>query len=104
MIYLHVTVQIQRGKLQEWSNLYKKNILPLLNKYGQKLVGAWKTSVGTYDEITDLYEFESLAESERIRTALFNDDEIKKWMQKMTALMGHEQSKIMEPLSYLRIK
>lgn len=104
MIYFQVTFQVQRGKAQEWSDLYEKNILPLMNKYGQKLVGAWKTIVGTYDEITDLYAFENLAEFERIRKDLFKDEEIKKWIPKMHALMGLEQSKIMEPFSYSEMK
>jgi hypothetical protein len=95
-----VTIQIQRGKLKEWTNLFEKHFLPATKRHGQKLVGAWKTTVGTYDEVTDLYAFESLSEFERIRKALFQDAEVQKFLPEINAITGFEISKIMEPLSY----
>jgi hypothetical protein len=100
MIHLHVTVQLQRGKMDEWSKIYEEHLLPPMNKHGQKLVGAWKTSIGTYDEVTDLYEFESLSEFERIRGELFKEPEIKKWVPRIWEIAGHEESKILVPLGY----
>jgi len=104
MIYFLVTVQVQRGKMNEWTRLYEKHILPATERHGQKLVGAWKTSVGTYDEITDLYAFQNLAEFERIRKALYNDPEVQKYGPELNAIAGYEVSKIMEPLPYSEMK
>jgi hypothetical protein len=55
----------------------EKFLLPIFNEYGQKLVGTWKTTIGTYDEVVDLYSFESLAAMEKIRQETM--DGIKKW-------------------------
>lgn len=104
MVYMLVTVQIQRGKLAEWAELYEKHFLPATQRHGQKLVAAWKTTLGTYDEVTDLYAFESLAELERVRKKLFQDPEVQQYLPKLNALSGFEISKIMEPLPYSDMK
>jgi flavin-dependent dehydrogenase len=104
MVYMLVTVQIQRGKLKEWAELYEKHFLPATKRQGQKLVAAWKTTVGTYDEVTDLYAFENLAEFEKIRKNLFQDPEVQKYLPFLNSLSGFEISKIMEPLPYSEMK
>ena len=67
MIYLHVTVKVQRGKMKEWCKIFEDHLLPAMKKHGQRLVGAWKTSVGAYDEVTDLYAFKDFTEFQNIR-------------------------------------
>jgi hypothetical protein len=104
MIYLHVTVQLQRGKMNEWCKIYEEHLLPPMQKHGQRLVGAWKTSVGMYDEVTDLYAFENLAEFEKIREKLFEDPEIQKWVPVIWDIAGREESKILVPLGYGELK
>jgi hypothetical protein len=104
MIYLLVTLQVERGKLKEWADLYENHFLPATKRHGQKLIGAWRTSVGTYDEVTDLYVFENYTEFERIRKALHSDPEVLKYLPQINAITGYEVSKIMEPLSYSEMK
>lgn len=100
MIYMLVTVHVQRGKLKEWTELFEKHFLPAIKRHGQRLVGAWKTTVGTYDEVTDLYAFESWSEFERIRKSLYQDPEVQKCVAEGNAITGFEISKMMEPLPY----
>ena len=100
MIYLLVTLDVERGKMKEWCDIYEKHILPPMKKHGQRLVGAWKTSVGAYDEVTDLYAFKDFAEFQQIREKLFNDPEIKKWTPIIWDITGPEESKILTPLGY----
>ncbi len=104
MIYMLVTLQVQRGKMKEWTELFEKHFLPATQRHGQKLLGAWKTTIGTYDEITDLYAFESWSEFERIRKALFQDPEVQKYLPQLNAICGYEISKVMEPLAYSEMK
>jgi len=107
MIYFHITVQAKRGKLDEWADGYNKIFLPVAEKYGQKLVGAWKTSIGAYDEATDLYAFESLADMERIKKEMSKDPAIIKMREDpsgLTSLVAFESAKILVPLSYSPLK
>ena len=76
MIYLLVTLHIQRRRTPEWSQNYEKHVLPILTKHGQKLVGSWKTTIGVYDEVTNLYAFENYGEMERIKTGIIGLDTI----------------------------
>mgnify|MGYP001047132341 CR=1 FL=1 len=100
MIYLHVTVKVQRGKMKEWSEMYRKYLLPAMEKHGQRLVGAWRTSVGPYDEVIDLYAFENYTEFQRIRENLFSDPVVQEWAPKIWDITGPEESKILVPLGY----
>ena len=100
MIYLHVTVKVQRGKMKEWCKIFEEHLLPAMKKHGQRLVGAWKTSVGAYDEVTDLYAFEDFTEFQNIREKLFNDPEIQKWLPIIYEITGPEESKLLTPLGY----
>ena len=69
MVYLHVTVQLERGKIGEYEAHFAK-LVPLLEKRGQHMVGAWRATYGVYDEALDMFVFDSLAEMERIRRDL----------------------------------
>jgi len=100
MVYLLVTVQVNRGKLDEWSNVFEKEYLPLCNKHGQKLVAAWRTIVGTYDEVTDLFVFDSIEEFSRIRQAMRDDPEVQAAYKRIAPLSGYEVSKLMVAQSY----
>ena len=104
MIYLHVTVQLQRGKMDEWAKVFEEHILPPQQAHGQRLVGAWKTSIGRYDEVTDLYAFEDLTHLQEVREKLFEDPEMKKWVPKIWEIAGQEDSKILVPLGYGDLK
>ena len=104
MIYLHVTVQIHRGKMKEWTKIFEEHLLPAMKKHGQRLVGAWKTTVGPYDEVIDLYAFEDFVEFQKIREKLFKDPEIQKWLPIIYEITGEEVSKILVPLEYSEMK
>ena len=99
MVYLHVTMEVQRRKMPEWVPIFEKYALPLYERHGQKLVGAWKTSIGVYDEVVNLYRYESLGDLEGIRREIRKDPD---WLEYMNApeLLGYEVSKVIEPLSY----
>jgi NIPSNAP len=100
MIHLHVTVRLRRGKMAEWCELFEEHILPIQRKHGQRLVGAWKTTVGTYDEVTDLYEFEDYVEFQRVRESMFSDPELMKWLPAVSELISDEESKILVPIEF----
>ncbi|MFC1929665.1 NIPSNAP family protein [Chloroflexota bacterium] len=100
MVYLHVTCQVQRRKVPEWSANYGKIILPLLEKHGQKLVGAWQNTIGTYDEVLDLYAFNSMGDMERVRKELREDPDWIEYMKTSSSFVGLEVSKLMVPFPY----
>ena len=104
MIYMHVTCQIQHRKVPEWTASYEKILLPLIEKHGQKLVGAWQTTIGIYDEVLDLYAFENMGEMERIRRELREDPVWIDYQKTSPSLEGLEVSKLMVPLPYSPLK
>ncbi len=104
MIYYHVTAHVQRRKIAESAANYEKHLIPLFKKHGQKLVGAWQTTIGVYDEVTNLYAYENLAEMDRIRRELREDPTWIEYMKTSTALVGYEVSKVMVPFPFSPLK
>jgi hypothetical protein len=107
MIYYQVTIQIKRGKLNEWVARFEKEMLPITERHGQKLAAAWSTSIGAYDEVTHVYAFENLAELERIRQEVAKDPDRIKMLampQPNVSLIDFETSKVMTPLPYSPLK
>ncbi len=107
MVYLHVIIQIRRGKLDEWVARYEKEYRPIANRHGQKLVGSWSTSIGAYDEVTSIYAFENMGELERIRQEVSKDPDRIKMLAMPSpnvSLINSEISKVMVPLPYSPLK
>ena len=75
------------------------NQLSLYEKHGQKMIGAWQTTIGVYDEVTHLYAYENMADMERIRREVREDPAWEEYM-KTPPLLGFEISKLMTPLPY----
>ncbi|MDO8490397.1 MAG: NIPSNAP family protein [Dehalococcoidia bacterium] len=104
MIYLLATAQLHTGKLQEFSDILSKEYLPIAEKHGQKLVGAWRTVVGNVDEITDLWAFNSLAHFEQVRGALAQNPDWQKAYARLRSVIAAESHKIIGPLSFSPLK
>lgn len=100
MIYLLATVQLQTGKLQEFSDVLSQEYLPIAESYGQKLVGTWRTVVGNVDEVTDLWAFESLEHFERVRGSLAQNPDWQKAYVRLRSVIAAESHKIISPLPF----
>ncbi len=70
--------------------MFEKEYLPLCNKHGQKLVAAWRTTVGTCDEATNLFVFDSMEEFSRIRQSMRDDLEVQAAYKRIAPLSGYE--------------
>jgi len=85
MIYVQLTLEVPRGKVQEalrsfqtkGLNTEKKN----LESVGAKLVGCWYTKFGRVGEITMLFAYPSLEAREKVVKAASRDAEFKKWSE-----------------------
>lgn len=100
MIYLVATIQLAPEKVEEFSNILAKDYLPVVSKHGQKLIASWRTVIGNVDEVTDVWEFESLAHMEKVRQSLFTDPDYLKVRRKVRSLMTSESIKIVAPLPF----
>jgi len=104
MIYLEASLRVVPGKMSELMEVFEKEFLPASNKVGRKLVAQWRTTVGTLDEITDLWGYEDLTNMQQIQEAGAKNQEFTKAAAHLRSLIAYESTRIMVPTSLSAMK
>ena len=55
MVYLHYSIKLRAGRLQDFVSLLN-SLTPVVAKHGWKLVGSYATVVGRLNTVVDLWE------------------------------------------------
>ena len=97
MIYLEASARVVPGKMNEFMEVFEKELLPVSNKLGRKLVAQWRTTIGTLDEITDLWAYDDLNHMQRFQEARGKSPEFTKAFEHLKSLIAHETSRLMVP-------
>lgn len=97
MIYLEASLDVVPGKINEFMEVFEKEFLPGSNKLGRKLVAQWRTTIGTLDEITDLWAYDDLTDMQRFQEARAKNPELIKASEHLRSLIAHETTRLMVP-------
>ncbi len=97
MIYLEASLRVVPGKMSELMQVFEKEYLPASNKLGRKLAAQWRTTIGTLDEITDLWVYDDLAHMQRFQEARVKSPEFAKASEHLRALIAYETTRLMMP-------
>lgn len=98
------TYTIKIGKTQEYLKLFEEVALPIISKYA-KLVGYWYTDIGELNQVVHIWEYESLDERRKRRTALYEDPEWKeKFLPIAAPMLEKQETKIMYAANFSPIK
>jgi len=103
MVYEHRTYNILPGKMPEFVEAFGEMIVPLFEKYGAKLVGAWQTAIGQNNEFVYILGFKDLAEQEKFWHVFRQDEQYKAYRQGGTRV-AFVISKILHATSYSPLK
>ena len=104
MIYLHVTVDVVPGKVDEFHKFWSETSLPMWEKYGAKHIGSWTTAIGKGNEITRLFAFDNMAHFEKFQMFLFKDEEGRKLQNEIFKYLTGTNLKFILPASYSPLK
>ncbi|MFC1993415.1 NIPSNAP family protein [Chloroflexota bacterium] len=103
MIYEHRTYNILPGKIPEFIEAFGKMIVPLFEKHGAKLIGAWQTHIGQNNEFFYILGFEDLNSQERFWRNFRQDEQFQEYLQSGPKV-AYVISRILHPTSYSPIK
>ena len=103
MIYEHRTHNILPGKMPEFVEAFGDIIVPLFDKHGAKLIGAWQTAIGQSNEFVYILGFEDLNERERFWSVLPQDEQFRTYIQGGIRV-AFIISKILRPISCSPLK
>ena len=97
MIYLEASLRVVPGKMNEFMEVFEKEFLPASNKLGTKLVAQWRTTIGTLDEITDLWAYDDLTHMQRVQEERAKSPEFTKASEHLRSLIAYETTRLMVP-------
>jgi len=104
MIYLEASLRVVPGKMNELMEVFEKEYLPASNELGRKLVAQWTTTIGTLDEVVDLWAYENLAHMQRFNEARAKSPAFAKASEHLRALIAYEEVRLMVPTPLSEMK
>ena len=103
MIYEHRTYYILPYKMPEFIEAFGTMIVPLIEKHGAKLIGAWQTAIGQNNEFTYILGFKDLADQEKFWYVFRRDKQFERYLQSGQRV-SYVVSKILQPITYSPVK
>ncbi|MCO5070830.1 MAG: NIPSNAP family protein [Rhizobiaceae bacterium] len=103
MIIEKRTYTFHPGRVQEFLALYEKEGLPLHTKY-LPLLGYFVSDIGTLNQVITMWGYQSMAERDEKRAALYSDPEWIAFGPKTTPFIQKMETMIMKPTSFSPIR
>ncbi len=103
MIIEKRTYTFHPGKVQEFLALYEREGLPLHTKY-LPLIGYFVSEIGTLNQVITMWGYESMADRETRRAALYADPEWIAFGPKTTPFIQTMETAILRPTSFSPIR
>jgi len=104
MIYVLAIRQLFPGKMAQYKEVETKELIPMFNKYGIKMVGHWNTIIGNSYETVNLMAYNDMAHYQKVREAQRKDPESQKLAADLGALTMSSNSRLLEPSEWSPLK
>lgn len=104
MIYVEASLRVVPSKMNEFTEVFEKEYLPASNKLGRKLAAQWRTTIGTLDEIIDLWAYNDLTHMQQFQEARTKSPEFIKASEHLRSLIAYETTRLMVPTPLSSIK
>ena len=103
MIIEKRTYTFHPGKIQEFLALYEREGLPLHTKY-LPMIGYFVSEIGTLNQVITMWGYESMADRNTRRDALYADPEWIAFGPKTTPFIQKMETAILRPTSFSPIR
>lgn len=103
MVYLQITAEVPRGKVQEIWAYYRDKIMKYdsecVEKVGGKYIGYWHTEYGREGEITIMVAYKNIEDREKLLELMFGtkDEKFHKEYEVWAAYTPYRTVKVMRP-------
>ena len=99
MLYMMATLRLKdTAKVQEFNDLLEKELKPVAERHGQRLIGSFRTVVGDVFKVVDLWAFDSWESFAKARESLPQDIQYQEAAAKIQSLSQFEKLNILRPL------
>jgi hypothetical protein len=98
MIYTLLNVGVVHGKMNEYTEFVGKELIPIYQRLGLKMVGSWRTTMGGHtDEAVVLFAWENTA-------ARAADKDWQKVYPRYQTLTTGNTTRLLQPNAYSTLK
>ena len=104
MIIEHRTYKISPGKVNTLMELYEKEGMEVHRKILGNQIGYFYTEIGPLNEVVHLYGYESLDDRAKRRKELSENKTWQKFIAQAINYIEHQESKIMVPAKFSKIR
>ena len=104
MIVEQRTYTVHHGTMATYLERYERYGLPVQRRHLGPLLGFYVTEIGPLNQVVHLWSYESLADRERRREALFADPDWKSFMEMNVGSFTQQEVKIMKPTSFSPVR
>ena len=104
MVYVELTMEVARNKVQEALQCYQSKILPWdkenVEKVGGKLIGYWYTEYGKTGEITMMVAYPNLDAREKVLQAFWQNTELQKGLADWFGYTPRATVRVLRPAAF----
>ena len=104
MIYSIVDAIVIPGKWSAFSEIFDKELVPILSKNGPKLVGAFHGYTGNMNENYALLAYDDLAVMQKVGQTNRNDKDYQRVNAKLAELLVSQTRTLLEPNPWSPLK
>jgi quinol monooxygenase YgiN len=99
MATLMARIQIKYGKAEQFYEIME-HLVPVLERNGWKLAGAYQTQIGRLWECWDIWEVTDANAVGSVLHLSLDDPEFQKWASLLPECVEEEELRYLEPLPY----
>jgi len=104
MIIEHRTYRIKPGKVNLLLDLYEKEGMKVHREILGNQIGFFYTEIGPLNEVVHLYGYKSLDDRTIRRKKLSENSNWQKYIKKAMEYIEHQESKVLIPANFSKIK
>ncbi len=98
MVLLKVSYRVRAHHIVVYEEIFRGQVIPLIEELGFRFRGVWKTVVGDAGEYLELWEFDSMAQFETEWKKLMNDPRLLEIFQSTGPMVEGENLTLFEPV------
>jgi hypothetical protein len=91
---------LQAGKMTVWLDYYEKHGLALQQRLLGKLIGFFTSEIGPLNQVTHIWAYESLAEREQKRSAMYAHPEWHAYLKDAPSAILTQETRILTPTKF----
>lgn len=99
-VLMSARLRVNAGRMGEFLKTFANDFLPVAQRNGMQLVGAYQTTTGPLAEVLDLWRFDSVAAYGEVTRALAGDPDFRRLVQEIRSIAPDENISLHVPLPY----